>query len=1125
MNYYEEKGDFLKYLRKTMRIMRLSLFLIILSTAMAFSATSYSQNVKLTVDLNNATVKEVIKAIENQSEFLFFYQEKHVDLSRQVTIHVNEKDVETILNQLFAGTNNIYVISDRQIVLGIAPRKELERQAFRLNENMKPVIEQPQQKEITGKVTDTRGLPVPGVSIIVKGTTIGTVTNGNGEFSLSIPLNAEILQFSFVGMKTQEVAIESRTTFTVVLEEDFVGIEEVVAIGYGTMRKSDLTGAVNRANIESFQDQPNVSIAQSLQGSVAGLNVGAVNRAGQEPSISIRGRTSISGAQSPLIVIDGVIYRGNLIDLNPNDIGSIDILKDNSAAAVYGSQASNGVILITTRMGKEGKGKPVFSYSGSYAMQEPINELIPLTGEDWIDRIVSIDWRNSRTAESGYIEPNPDYIVTTNFKDTDQRLNYEAGKETDWDRIVTNPNMYSQNHNLSMSSRTEFLNYFISFGFSDVKGYMKNEDYKRYNARINVDNHIANWLVIGMQSSFTLSDYSGEPLSPSTRFLPPYMAAYKENGELNMPFPHWHSIAGLGTDDNNTRNNLFGNIYADISIPFIPGLSYKINFSNNLINNQHFNFNPFSGNMQGRGSKIHSINHNMLSDNILTYNRTLKERHKVNVTLLYGFEKRNFTMTRAQAQNFANPVLGYNQLQAGSSELQQAISGAWEESSLYSMGRIAYTLFDRYLFTGTVRRDGFSGFSEKNKFGVFPSLALGWLLSEEPFMKEVTALNYLKLRVSYGSTGNRTVGRYQTLARVSGGYNYINANEEPVFTQAITSLASPGLKWETTTGTNFGLDFGFSDSRILGSIEYYNNNTTDLLYNVDVPSISRYSNFPDNLGKIHNHGIELSLSTVNIRANNFRWRSDFVFSRSRDELVSLLGFDIDGDGIEDDLVSEGLFIGEPLRVIYNYETTGEMYQLGDEIPDWSEVGNFKIIDQNDDGKIDILNDYKILGYQDPSYRFSIANTFEYKNWTLYAFINTVQGGKNYYYMLDDDRETQGGFRSSSNTYNLNLAYSYNEWRPENPDAWYPAIVSSTSVAARRIVQRNFIRLQDVSLSYSVSPEVLNRINIESLRVFITGKNLITLTNWPGLDPETGDLLHMNKRPLLRSYSLGVNFEF
>lgn len=1103
--------------------MKLTVFFTLISVGWALANKTYSQTKALTLHMENATVKQVLAGIENQSEFRMMYSGKFIDVERQVSVNIEDQKIDAVLKTLFAGTDVTYTIKDRFIVL-LTPELQEEE-----------VMAVFQQRVVSGKVTDSGGQPLAGVTVVVKGNTQGTVTNASGTYSLAnIPDDATLV-FSSVGMHTQEIVVGRQTSIHVMMEDEAIGIEEVVAVGYGSMKKGDLTGSVIKADIEKFRDQPNVSIVQSLRGSVAGLNVGQITQAGAEPSISIRGRTSISGEQQPLIVLDGVIFRGNLIDLNPDDIATIDVLRDNSAAAVYGSQAANGVILVTSKSGKGKNMKPLINYTASYAFQTPTVEFIPGNGEDFIKKNIEIDWLESRTPESGYLEPKPGYSVSNTFKTNEELENYLAGKESNWYDLLTNDRMHIQNHNLSLANRTEYLNYFISAGFTDQQGYMINENYKRYNARINVDNKVADWLTIGVQSFVSISDNSGRSPSTSDRYIMPYEAAYKENGELN-PLIEGRSVSPLvvaTADDLDIRNNYFGNIYATIDVPFLKGLSYKINFSNNYRTTRNYYFQPYANNFQGGAQKSYSDLHDMSSDNIVTYKRRFSDMHNVDVTLLYGFEQRKNDYTDAASSVFINDILGYNSLQSGSSELQQTYSGAWEEKSLYSMARLFYSFRDRYMLTATVRRDGFSGFSEKNKFGVFPSFAFGWVASEEPFFKGIhDVVDYLKFRVSYGTIGNRTVGRYQTLAKVSGDFRYVNAAGTPVYAKSISSLASSDLKWEATTGFNVGIDFGLINSKLTGQLEYYNNDTKDLLYSVDIPSIGRFQKFPDNLGRIHNHGIEITLSSTNIEKKDFRWKSDFSFSRNRDELKELLGFDNDGDGREDDLISEGLFIGHPLNVAFHYQVTGALYQLGDDIPATANVGSQVIVDQNNDGKIDPDNDKIILGYTEPSYRFSITNQFTYKNWSLNVFINAVQGGRDYYYAMDNIHyQTLGsGFSNSEGStqhYQLNFPKGLDYWLPENPDAKYPRVGTaiSANLLATAWTQRNFIRLQDMSLGYNVNSELLNKIKVDKLRVFVSGQNLYTWTKWPGWDPETGEGISRSGRPVLRSYTLGLNLEF
>jgi TonB-linked SusC/RagA family outer membrane protein len=1108
-------------IKKLIRVMKLTGFFLMISVITVWAGKTYSQTKTLNLNMERTTVKEVLSEIERQSEFYFMYSGKYVDVDREVSVHVEAQKIEAVLNILFAGTDVGYSIKDRFIVL---TTPEI------LKNGTLTVV---QQKSVSGKVTDGSGNSLPGVTVVVKGTTIGTVTNKDGNYMIdNIPEGATLV-FSFVGMKTQEVEVADKTTIHVKMQEESVGIEEVVAIGYGSMKKNDLTGSVIRADIKAFADQPNVSVMQTLQGTVPGLNVGPVQKAGENPSFTIRGRTSISGEQQPLIILDEVIFRGNLIDINPSDIESIDILKDNSAAAVYGSQAANGVIIITSKTGADGDKKPSINYSASFGIHTPAYELKPGDEQDFIEKNKAIDFYRSRTAASGYLDPIPTYDPTSRFKTNEQAQNYAKGLSTDWYDLLTNDKILIQNHNLSLTSKTDRINYLISLGVTTDQGYMLNEDYQRYNARINVNNKVTDWLTVGVQSFFSLSDYSGLDVSTIERYTMPYSTAYDENGELIVRPGGFNKNALLAVDaaeNKNLRTNLFGNVFARIDIPFIKGLSYKINLNDNHIAVRNYTFKDYEANYQGSGSKVYSNLNDISSDNILTYKRSFNDIHNLDITLLYGFEKRKYDNTNAASSIFINSSLGYNSLQSGSSDAFTIMTGAWEEASLYSMARLFYNFRDKYMLTGTVRRDGFSGFSEKNKFGIFPSVALGWVATEESFFPDILrSINYLKIRLSYGSTGNRTIGRYQTLAKVAGSYQYVDRAGNSMYGQSISSMSSTDLKWETTTGINLGVDFGLFKSRISGSVEYYNNNTTDILYNVDLPSVSRFTKFPDNLGKLHNHGIEISLVSKNIKTKDFSWQTSFVYSRNRDELVELLGFDNDGDGKEDDLISEGLFIGEPLNINYDFKITGEFYQFGDVIPPGSDVGAYVIIDQNNDGKYN-QSDYVILNYKDPSYRFAIGNKFEYKNWSLNVFINSIQGGKNFYYARDalEDRSDEV---YSFNVPNDEQHYGYtfpkglDYWLPENPNARYQRIDMKVSYLGSRYTQRNFIRLQDVSLSYNLTADFLKRIDVQSLRFFLTGKNLITLTKWPGWDPETGIAIGMAGRPVLRSYTLGLDIVF
>ena len=991
-----------------------------------------------------------------------------------------------------------------------------------------------QQITVTGMVTDAQtGDPLPGVNIVIQGTTRGTTTDMDGYYSIEAPPDA-VLVFSFVGYQRRSVKVEDREEIDVSLRQSVTELEEVVAIGYGTMERSDLTGSVVRVTEEEITRRQGTSVMQSLQGSTAGLNVGQVDEAGENPSFTIRGRTSISGSQDPLIVVDGVIFRGNLIDINPNDIESVDILKDASSTAIYGSQATNGVMIITTKSGERSK-KPAITYTQRYTFQTPSLEYGPESPEQHIERATAGHFFDSRTEESGYIEPNPNWEFGSLMRDGEQVRAYENNMTFDWYDYVTNDNMHTLNHNISLQQRGENNGYFLSIGYTDQAGYMRNEDYTRWNARINLDSEITNWLEMGIQSFTTLSDYSGQQVPLGNRyrddwFDPPYLA----DGVTLNPFPHavgvsTNSIYVANADDYNKRYNIFGNLYANIKLPFIEGLSLKPNFNINYTTNSQYWFHDYANSFIGEGEKYEMRRTEMTNDYVLSYERDFNDVHSVNATFVVGTEQRMATTTQATAGNFVSKELGYDRLEAGDASMQSVNTGAWEETSLYTMGRLFYGYMQKYLFTATIRRDGFSGFSEKHKYGTFPSAALAWVVSQESFMQELDWLNNLKIRVSYGSNGNRTIGRYQTLARVGGGYRYIDGSQSPVYAQGITDLASPNLKWETTTGLNLGLDFTVLDQRFWGSLEYYNNNTENLLYNVDIPGISRFETFPDNLGKIHNFGVEATLSSVNIRQPGFQWRSSLVFSLNRNELVTLLGIDSDGDGVEDDLISEELFIGESLNSIYDYYTTGELWQLdeyfADEIPPTADLGSYKILDNDENGVIN-PEDRKILGTSDPLFRIAIDNRFRYKNWELSFFINSILGNEKYYLGQDD--------MMSFNVLNGHMwdnrifPADYRDlWTPENPDARYQrqGVRLSSGLLARRYRPRSFARLQDLEISYTFNRSILDRLSMQDLRLSFHAKNLFTLTNWNGWDPETGEKVNMSGRPVLRGYTLGLEVKF
>ena len=993
---------------------------------------------------------------------------------------------------------------------------------------------------INGIVKDSTGEGIIGANVLQKGTTNGTVTDLDGNFTLTVPDKNAVLVFSFLGYVSQEVIVGNQTTLNIILKEDTQNLDEVIVIGYGTAKKSDLTGAVTRADMSALEKSPNVNVLQGLKGVVPGLNIGVATKAGDSPTVSIRGRNSISGSTEPLVVLDGVIYRGNISDINPSDIESIDVLKDASSTAIYGSQAANGVLMITTKTAKN-YSKPIFEYNGTFTLQGLINnDMKRLDREGFATQIADIMLENSRMGND-LSQRNPDFNPTDYFKDEAVIKGYNEGLNTDWWNLLTEDVPYIQNHNVSVRGKTEMNSYFISFGFTDQKNLVINDTYKRYNVRINLDSKITDWLKIGTSSYFNVSNFSGENTSFGNLFsIPACTTPYEDDGVTLKTNPITGTINPLlkiHDPNKDIRYNLSGNVYADVTIPWIKGLSYRINYANNWTIYHYYAFDPYANTLLGQAEKKHTNQNEWTLDNILTYQNRFG-KHSVNATFVYGVEKRTYEATDAIANTFNDKTLGYNNMGMGQADLNTISSNAWKETSLYNMLRLVYTFNDRYIFTGTIRRDGFSGFSEGNKFGYFPSIAGAWRLSEENFIKNnLKWIDNLKLRLSYGTSGNRTSGRYATMAQMQNTNNFETSSTGYVFgdggtaglMQLMKTLPNPDLKWETTKSVNIGMDFSVLNGRLFGNYEYYVSNTTDLLYDIEIPNINGMvtNSVPTNIGKLQNMGHEFSITGIPVTNKDFEWSITANFSLNRNKVKTILGIDANGDGKEDDLIASNIFINQPLNTIYDYNIIG-MWQMEDYlngiIPNGFTYGTYKIEDINQDGSYTAEKDRKIIGCEDPLYRFSIQNNFRYKDFELNIFINSVQGGKNHYLGQPlADLSIPDHLKSNS-------FMKFDYWTPENPNAKYRQLgfyTASLGEGFSPYVSRSFIRLQELSLAYNVPQRFLKKIHVNRAKVFVSASNLFTITNWDGWDPEAGQgvTYDLDGYPTMKSYTLGLNFEF
>jgi TonB-linked SusC/RagA family outer membrane protein len=975
---------------------------------------------------------------------------------------------------------------------------------------------------VRGRVTNDAGQGVPSASVIVKGQSTGVTTQNDGTFQILAPSNSTLV-ISSVGFTTIEVPVEGRTIVNTTLSTTGSTMEQVVVVGYGTQRKRNVTGSVASVNLETMENAPNTNIGQYLQGSVPGLNVGLSTFAGGTPPINIRGRVTINGNQSTVIIVDGIQYNNSLSSINPDDIANIDILKDASATAVYGAQGANGVILITTKKGRYNQ-KPKIAFSSSYTTQSPTggDEMKPKNREQFLQGIRDAFWQDAYLGPD-YKQPNPAFDVRSKLDVLTQQIGYDKGTDYDWYGEATNRGSILDN-NLTVSGGGDRVTYLLSGGFVNQKGWIINDKFNRKNLRANLEIKALDWWKVGLQAYGSFVDQDGaEPGFGLINIFTPLLVPYDSLGNV-IPSPTNTVLGSPMTsyyvDDRDRHQYYTGLVYTDIDIPGIKGLHYRLNFGQNLRNDQHYYASRFDANQNGRAYKENQSQYDYTFDNILTYNRSFGS-HSIGVTALYGAVERKYERTFAEGTGFSRLNLSYNGI--GGADQRNITTTANQEQLNYQMGKLNYSFKDKYLIQGIVRRDGFSGFAENNKYGVFPSVSVGWIISSEEFMKSLNLVDFLKLRAGYGIIGNQT-NRYTSIARVSTNSAYVfGDNATTLFGQQVNSLGNPNLKWERTKGFNVGIDYAILNNRLTGNIEYYNNNTVDLLFPVAVPNITGFTIFNTNLGEINNTGWEVQLTGNIIRKKDINWTSTFNIWRNNNKIKHLTGVDADGDGKEDDIVASNLFIGRPVaeNTIFDYQA-GPIYQLGETPLPGFFVGSRSVVDQDKSGTITAA-DRVFIGTRLPAYSMSLYNSFSFKGLSFSFMLNSIQGGKNGY-LGNNAREY---FREDNSLRNNELR-GVEFWTPANPDAKYPRVTGGTRPLVDNPAlweKRSFVRLQDASLSYSLPTSVLTKIKAHAINIYVSGKNLVTWTNWDGWDPETGQGMITDGRPVLRGVTIGTHVTF
>lgn len=991
--------------------------------------------------------------------------------------------------------------------------------AFPLPTMAEQAVQNVQQAGVVkGQVTDKNGDGVIGATVKVKDAQAGTVTDYNGNFSLNVQ-KAGTLVISYIGYLTKEIAFTPGQTLNITIEEDATALDEVVVVGYGVQKKSDVTGSVTSINKDRLSKLPVTNVLQAVQGAAAGVTISQGSSIpGDAPSALVRGRNSINAGTGPYIVVDGIPISksgGSLNDINPGDIESMEILKDASATAIYGTNGANGVILITTKHGKEGK--PSVSYNGYIGFENFAHKMDYCNGAQITQRY------------KDYVAQNPGETMYNDFvKNQNEAEAQAAGRETDWLYDMVSQTGIIQDHNVTVNGGAEKIKYFISGDYMSQKGVLKGFNYKRYSLRMNIDADVTNYLKIGTNSYIVSHNRDGGRVNfMMAEAMSPYGKVYEDDGSYCI-YPMYteslffNPMRDINQDHERRQWNINLNAYAELNFGNIwkplTGLTYKFNFGYSFVPKRENYYNGAEQNdPNGYGYIFNAETQSRTVENILTYAKDI-QKHHFDITLLYASSRKKYHDNTATGAKFINDELLWHNLGGGGTQTAKSYTDLYKTVS--QMGRLNYSYDSRYLFTFTVRRDGSSVFGADNKYGTFPSIALGWNIANEKFMEKADWLNNLKLRLSYGKAGNEAIGVYETLAKMSNAALTMDGQSATALYPS-SRMGNSGLGWETTKTFNIGIDFGFLNNRINGNIDFYTSTTTDLLLQRNLPKVSGYSNVYMNMGKTANKGLEITINSKNIVTKDFTWGTNLVWSWNKNEIKDLYG-----DEKSD--IGNRWFIGEPISVIYDYEMVGiwqkDEIERGDHL-NWdpqAQPGDVKLRDVNGDGKIDPNDDKTIQGQTTPKWIGGLTNTFTYKNLSLSIFIQTVQGLKRNNSLLGTASDEMG--RRNSPT---EIGY----WSESNPSNEFRSLSKTSNRWGYGFpCDASFTRIKDVTLSYQFPAQIINALRISALTVYASARNLATFTSWKGWDPEAditqrGWRDYENNYPMTKSYVFGLNVTF
>ena len=1162
-------GEFLGLTKQLIRKMRITCILIMVFASSLFADNVNSQVARVTISLKNANVAKIIDEIESKTDYLFVYNKTEIDLNRKVNVLAENKTVAEVLTEVFENTNVVYALEGTNIML------------------MQKASSTQQQKTVSGKVTDTSGMPLPGVSVVIKGTTTGAITDPNGKYSLLNISENTVLQLSFVGMKSKEIVVGKKTTVDVILEEETIGLDEVIAVGYGTKTKRDVTGSITTVKAKEIQNFKSSSMDALLQGQGSGIQVNQANGSPGAPvRVMIRGTHSIYAEAEPLWVIDGIPItnpanglgmsrassgQNYLATINPNDIESMEVLKDAAATSIYGSRGSNGVILVTTKSGKKGQG--YISFDATYGISDlsrTPSDIGFTNGTEWLELVDK--GRSNYGLPS--IKTDKDLNNLIAQKTTGQSFSVDKLANTNWFDAILRKGGYKE-YNLSLSQGYEKGSIYASLNYRDDKGVLESNDFKRVTGRLNADYEPVKNLKTGVKINFGFSDNNqvmdaGVPSGndvlagggfnmAATGSLPIFPMWWDESKKQYFMPASGYNVAA-STNPNNFRFQLetyraLGGIYLDYKIPCIEGLSVRTEWSadiNSTIRNfmvkkllrpKNMSYGEYEPGTQ------RNFNYNFYA----TYNRTFNKIHNIN--LVSGTESQRFSTRNiiVFGENFPE-----ENRQFGVQDVTRLPSGGFggERYIRSYFARASYRLLDRYMVGGSIRRDGVSIFTPENRWSTFASGSLGWIFSEENFMKSLSFVNLAKLRVSFGQTGNQGVPQVTAPGWATWPVYGNTGNAANMSTIGVTNLT-----WETTNSYDAGIDFGLFKNRISGSVGYYRQDIKGLLFQVPIPYSSGLPfgghKIWSNIGDMRNQGIELSINAVVIDKKDFKWTSSINVSTNKNELVSINeAMDAKGQGIISGLTwnkkgkkLSSFFLAEyagidpqkGIPMIYEidrdrYLKTNETVKTGKTIPATSaNVNNHKILHEDKTGL--------------PKFFGGFTNTFSWKGLELMAMLS-FQGG-NYIY----DQSEANGINMGKGGINLRKELIGNTWTKPGDNAKYPQLmwdyayqydntgapvtskIAYSAQTTQFLYKGDFMRLRTLQLSYNLPQKIIAKAWIKNMRVFVSGNNVLTLTTYKGWDPEFANVstssearnlqqgVAANYIPQLKTWNFGVNVSF